>query len=167
MLEKLVLKLQTPESESMPALSMGELGNAVKVATQIEKGIFDANKHDLKGRQDKFRSMMSVFIKHAHMRTKLLSGQIEPAQILTMKREDFLSEESRETLRKAEEARKQEKRTDWARAQDRKAGYKDSFFKCKKCGSKKTSYYQQQTRGADEPMTNFIECLDCMYTWKE
>ena len=50
------------------------------------------------------------------MRTKLLSGQIEPAQILTMKREDFLSEESRETLRKAEEARKQEKRTDWARA---------------------------------------------------
>ena len=60
--------------------------------------------------------MMSVFIKHAHMRTKLLSGQIEPAQILTMKREDFLSEESRETLRKAEEARKQEKRTDWARA---------------------------------------------------
>ena len=33
MLEKLVLKLQTPESESMPALSMGELGNAVKVAT--------------------------------------------------------------------------------------------------------------------------------------
>ena len=88
----------------------------MRVATQIEKGIFDANKFDVKGRQDKFRSLMAVLIKHSHMRTKLLSGEIEPSKILTMKREDFLSEESRETLRRAEEARKQEKRTDWARA---------------------------------------------------
>ena len=50
MLDKLVQKLQTPERDSMPALSMKELQAAVRVATQIEKGIFDANKFDVKGR---------------------------------------------------------------------------------------------------------------------
>ena len=142
MLDKLVQKLQTPERDSMPALSMKELQAAVRVATQIEKGIFDANKFDVKGRQDKFRSLMAVLIKHSHMRTKLLSGEIEPSKILTMKREDFLSVELKRQISEAEEARMQANRTDWARAQDRKVGYKDSFFKCKKCGSKKTSYYQ-------------------------
>jgi transcription elongation factor S-II len=42
----------------------------------------------------------------------------------------------------------------------------NSFFTCKKCKSKKTTYYQQQTRGADEPMTNFVSCLECGNKWK-
>ncbi len=84
-----------------------------------------------------------------------------------MKRDDFLSAELKQQKVEAEEKRMQSQRTDWARAQDMKIGFKDSFFTCKKCKSKKTSYYQQQTRGADEPMTNFIECLQCQYTWKE
>jgi len=58
-------------------------------------------------------------------------------------------------------------RTDWQRSEDKKAGNAtESFFKCK-CGSKKTNYYQMQTRGADEPMTNFINCSECNRQWKE
>lgn len=34
-------------------------------------------------------------------------------------------------------------------------------FTCRKCRSKKCSYYALQTRSADEPMTLFITCLDC------
>uniref|UniRef100_A0A7S3MPU9 TFIIS-type domain-containing protein n=1 Tax=Favella ehrenbergii TaxID=182087 RepID=A0A7S3MPU9_9SPIT len=120
-----------------------------------------------KGRKEKFRSMIAVLTQHAHMRTKLISGEVSPSEILRMKREDFLSADLKRQMSEAEEARMQANRTDWARAQDRKVGYKDSFFTCKKCRSKKTSYYQQQTRGADEPMTNFIECLDCQFKWKE
>ena len=33
-------------------------------------------------------------------------------------------------------------------------------FKCWKCKSKKCTYYQLQTRSADEPMTTFVSCLD-------
>ena len=43
---------------------------------------------------------------------------------------------------------------------------KEGIFQCRKCQSKKTTYYSLQTRSADEPMTNFITCLVCGYRWK-
>ena len=39
-------------------------------------------------------------------------------------------------------------------------------FKCRKCHSNKCSYYQMQTRSADEPMTTFVTCLECANRWK-
>lgn len=39
-------------------------------------------------------------------------------------------------------------------------------FKCPKCHSDKTTYYQLQTRSADEPMTTFCTCLKCSKRWK-
>lgn len=38
--------------------------------------------------------------------------------------------------------------------------YPDSEIQCR-CGSRKVSSYQQQTRSADEPMTIFANCLAC------
>lgn len=35
------------------------------------------------------------------------------------------------------------------------------MFTCKKCRSKRCTYYELQTRSADEPATIFITCLDC------
>ena len=40
-------------------------------------------------------------------------------------------------------------------------------FKCRKCSSRSCSYYEVQTRSADEPMTQFITCLDCKNRWKQ
>ena len=42
-----------------------------------------------------------------------------------------------------------------------------NLFKCHKCGSRETSYYEVQTRSADEPMTQFITCLKCENRWKQ
>ena len=39
-------------------------------------------------------------------------------------------------------------------------------FTCRKCKSKKCTYYQMQTRSADEPMTVFVTCIDCGNRWK-
>jgi len=39
-------------------------------------------------------------------------------------------------------------------------------FTCRKCKSKKCSYYQMQTKSADEPMTCYISCLECGARWK-
>jgi len=40
------------------------------------------------------------------------------------------------------------------------------MFTCKKCRSKRCTYYELQTRSADEPATIFITCLDCGKHWK-
>lgn len=42
----------------------------------------------------------------------------------------------------------------------------DGIFKCSKCNKRKTTYYSRQLRSADEPMTNFITCLNCGHKWK-
>ena len=39
-------------------------------------------------------------------------------------------------------------------------------FTCYKCKSKECSYYQLQTRSADEPMTTFVTCIKCGTRWK-
>ena len=51
-------------------------------------------------------------------------------------------------------------------AQDDTENMPDGAFQCKKCKSWKTSYYQLQTRSADEPMTTFAQCHNCNSHWK-
>jgi DNA-directed RNA polymerase subunit M/transcription elongation factor TFIIS len=41
-----------------------------------------------------------------------------------------------------------------------------SEFKCRRCNERECSYYQLQTRSADEPMTTFVTCLNCGNNWK-
>lgn len=50
-------------------------------------------------------------------------------------------------------------------AKAKEEGY-DGMFKCRKCKSKKTTYYQMQTRSADEPMTTYVTCTECGLKWK-
>lgn len=40
------------------------------------------------------------------------------------------------------------------------------LFTCGKCKSKKTVFYQLQTRSADEPMTTYVTCTNCSHKWK-
>ena len=40
------------------------------------------------------------------------------------------------------------------------------IFTCFKCNKKKCTFYQLQTRSADEPMTTFVNCLVCGNAWK-
>lgn len=39
-------------------------------------------------------------------------------------------------------------------------------FTCRKCKNNKCTYYQMQTRSADEPMTTFCQCCICGNRWK-
>jgi len=41
-----------------------------------------------------------------------------------------------------------------------------SMFKCGKCKQNNCTYFQMQTRSADEPMTTFVTCLNCSNRWK-
>lgn len=40
-------------------------------------------------------------------------------------------------------------------------------FRCGRCKSRECTYYELQTRSADEAMTTFITCLNCGNRWKQ
>ena len=40
-------------------------------------------------------------------------------------------------------------------------------YTCSKCGGKKHTVIMLQTRSADEPMTQFITCTNCGFTFKQ
>lgn len=40
-------------------------------------------------------------------------------------------------------------------------------YKCRRCGKREATYYEMQTRSADEPMTIFIMCLNCGNRWRQ
>lgn len=42
----------------------------------------------------------------------------------------------------------------------------DQFF-CKRCKKRECTYYEMQTRSADEPMTIFIQCVNCGKQWRQ
>jgi transcription elongation factor S-II len=41
------------------------------------------------------------------------------------------------------------------------------LFKCGRCQKRECTYYELQTRSADEPMTKFITCVNCGSHWKQ
>lgn len=41
------------------------------------------------------------------------------------------------------------------------------MFRCSRCGKRQCTYYEQQTRSADEPMTIFIRCINCGKQWRQ
>ncbi len=47
-----------------------------------------------------------------------------------------------------------------------KAMATDQFF-CKGCKKRECTYYELQTRSADEPMTIFIQCVNCGKHWRQ
>ena len=41
------------------------------------------------------------------------------------------------------------------------------LYHCFKCHKEVCTFYEMQTRGADEPMTTFINCLNCGNRWQQ
>ncbi len=47
----------------------------------------------------------------------------------------------------------------------RTIGTRTTEYKCGRCKENNCSYYQQQVRSCDEPMTTFVHCLNCGHRW--
>ncbi|KAK4170192.1 transcription elongation factor S-II [Cladorrhinum sp. PSN259] len=97
---------------------------------------------------------------NAGLGRRVRSGELSPERFVKMTDQELSSEEQR--------ARDQElERENMKKAQVPMAEKSISdALKCGKCGQKKVSYSQAQTRSADEPMTTFCECTVCGNRWK-
>ena len=122
---------------------------------------------DQKSYQTKARSLIFNLkdVKNVWLRASLYDGTLDSEKVVKLEAKELASEQKKAQRESSIKHELQARRTDWAQEKAR-ASNKEGFFKCHKCGSKKTSFYQMQTRGADEPMTNFVNCHDCGKRWK-
>ena len=94
------------------------------------------------------------------LRKRVLSGEISPERFVVMTHEELKSAE-----RRAEDEKIQKENMDMAMVAQAERSISSSL-QCGKCGQRKVSYSQAQTRSADEPMTTFCECTVCGNRWK-
>lgn len=87
-------------------------------------------------------------------------GEIKPEDIATLTADDMASDERK----KMNEEIRLKALFECERGQQMQAS--TDQFRCGKCGQRKTTYFELQTRSADEPMTAFITCVNCGARWK-
>ncbi|XP_075663471.1 transcription elongation factor TFIIS-like [Castanea sativa] len=97
-----------------------------------------------------------------YLRRKVVLGEINAQTLVTMSAEEMASEKRKreniqiklKTLKRCvHDANEEDKAT-------------TDMFQCSRCRERKCTYYQLQTRSADEPMTTYVTCVKCSKRWK-
>ncbi|KAK2748385.1 RNA polymerase II elongation factor [Onygenales sp. PD_40] len=95
------------------------------------------------------------------LRVRVLSNEVTPDKFVRMTHDELKSDERRE-----EERRIQKENMDKAMVAKAERSISTSL-QCGKCGQKKVTYTEAQTRSADEPMTLFCTCVVCGKSWRQ
>ncbi len=106
---------------------------------------------------DKFK-MLYFTLRQEMIKDKIILGEIKCKDLAYMTHQELYPENWEEMM----ETRK-------VRLENKyfpKIEASTDTFTCRKCKKNKCTYYQAQTRSADEPMTTFVTCLECGNNWK-
>ena len=137
------------------------------IAKNVEIGIFKYAFKEAKNRKilkkwdnDRFLQiymdrLRSIFI---NLKNKELLSQIKNNE-LTPQTLSFMTHQEMNPKRWKKLIEKKMKRDESKFSTNMEAS--TDMFTCKKCKSKRCTYYELQTRSADEPATIFVTCLDC------
>ena len=106
---------------------------------------------------DRLRSIY-INLKNAEFQKMILSDEID-AQVVAFMTHHEMNPERWSKLIQQKVLRDQSKLTTNIEAST-------DMYTCKKCKSKRCTYYELQIRSADEPATIFVTCLDCGKHWK-
>jgi len=148
------------------------LGEDITLSLNLEIGVFNYavkeagirkivkkwdNPHFVQIYVDRLRTVY-VNLKHPDLLESVKSKEIASQNIAFMTHQEFQPDHWKDLIdRKIK--RDASKYTDNIQAST-------DMFSCKKCRSKRCTYYEMQTRSADEPATIFITCLDCGKHWR-
>jgi transcription elongation factor S-II len=131
-------------------------------AMAVEQAAFEAFSGDGPEYRAKLRSLFQNLknVSNRELGPRVMSGEIDPTRFVTMSHEELKSAE-----RRKEDEKLQKENMMKAQVPMAEKSISDAL-RCGKCGQKKVSYSQAQTRSADEPMTTFCECTVCGNRWK-
>lgn len=145
------------------AIETTETGSKIlECSKDIEAAVFDGEKGASKGYRQKLLSLVSNLKdpRNPGLRGRVLNGDISGTKLYNMKPHELASEDVKKDI----ENIKKENLFN-AQAAVEKRAVTDRFT-CGKCKQKKVSYFQMQTRSADEPLTTFCTCEHCGNRWK-
>ena len=158
---------------------INKIVDSEKISRQIEQSIYNssikfASENNIKRNWDNsiFKSLYlsrirsiytnlseDSYLHNKNFKNRILENEIDPKNIASLSRYDIFPEVWAELLLKLSQKDKLK--------YELKPEAMTDMFKCRKCSSRSCSYYEFQTRSADEPMTQFITCLDCNNNWKQ
>lgn len=152
--------------------------NNEKQSINLEKGIFNyslqqakrlkiVKKWDNKPFVNIYLSHLKTIyenIKHPDLQEKLKSGELKAHLVAFMTHQEMRPELWDKMI-------EQKIKRDKSKYEVNLEAATDNFtcFKCQRNdpeNANKCTYYQLQTRSADEPMTTFVTCLNCGCRWK-
>lgn len=142
-------------------------------AENLEKGIYNWSLKEAKNRKiirqwnnpyfyqiytDRLRSIFINLQNNPTLIQLIENKKIKPHELAFMSHQEMCPERWKELIQ-AKIIRDQNK-------YEQNSEATTDIFTCRKCKSNKCSYYQLQTRSADEPMTTFVQCLNCSNRWR-
>ena len=167
-MSKFYRKINDPESfRANVVIKLNNIINNTKISENLEKGIYNYSltvceeKNLLKKWSnesfvllyiEKLRTLI-INLKDSNLLNNILAKSLKAHEFVYMTHQE-LQPEIWERLIEEKKIKDENKYTPKIEAST------DNFV-CGKCKSKKCTYYQLQTRSADEPMTTFVTCLDC------
>jgi transcription elongation factor S-II len=97
-------------------------------------------------------------VKNLRLLTRILDGEFTLYELPSMTSYEMFPEKWFELRNKQLQREQKILEGNKSRATDQ--------FKCRRCGKRECTYYELQTRSADEPMTIFVTCLNCGKEWR-
>jgi transcription elongation factor S-II len=133
-----------------------------ELAITIEEALFNHYLSDNQDYKDRSRLLLANLrdVKNTDFRESLIDGYIEPKSLPTLTQAEMSSKQVQKALAETADYQLQSRKTDLG------GGQGVDMFPCPKCKGRNTSFFQKQTRSADEPMTIFCTCLLCRQKWR-
>lgn len=101
----------------------------------------------------------SSYVKNDSLHKRYKEGDLTLEAIVNQNYYELFPEKWQKLVHQQAKIERIQLEGDFSRATDR--------WQCSSCKQRKCTYYELQTRSADEPMTIFIHCLNCQKRWTQ
>lgn len=135
---------------------MEELINLKKITYELENLLFESLYDKSDAKAAKYFNRVKAIVSNlknknnSEFKEKIINAEISLNSLVDMDVKDMASTEMQSKRKQAEEEGFKSRRSDWNSIH---SSQQIGIYNCENCKSQKTSSFQMQIRGADEPMT--------------